>query len=152
MCAELGARRRSTTRPTTTARFVRNRIRHELLPLLADVAGRDPVPVLARQAELLADEADLLDDLAAAIDPTDARRWPAAHPVLARRARAPLAAGRAGRPRAASALVGRGRPGAGRGPAARSSACELARRPQRAAARPAGCTLSGPGRRRDGPR
>jgi tRNA(Ile)-lysidine synthase len=67
-------------------RFVRNRIRHEVLPLLAEVSGRDPVPVLARQAKLMAAEADLLDELAGAIDPTDARALALAHPALARRA------------------------------------------------------------------
>ena len=44
--------------------FVRNRVRHELLPLCADVAGRDPVPLLARQAGVLRDEVALLDSLA----------------------------------------------------------------------------------------
>jgi tRNA(Ile)-lysidine synthase len=67
-------------------RFLRNRVRAELLPHLAELSGRDPVPILTRQAELLADEAALLDDLAAAIDPTDARALSAADPVLARRA------------------------------------------------------------------
>jgi len=67
-------------------RFLRNRVRAELLPYLAELSGRDPVPILTRQAELLADEAGLLDDLAASIDPTDARDLSAAHPVLARRA------------------------------------------------------------------
>jgi tRNA(Ile)-lysidine synthase len=57
----------------TDSRFLRNRVRHELLPLLADMAGRDPVPVLVRQAALLRDEADLLDALAAEVDATDAR-------------------------------------------------------------------------------
>lgn len=67
-------------------RFVRNRVRHEVLPLLEDVAGRDLVPVLARQAELLADDADLLDVLAAGLDPTDARALSAAPGPLARAA------------------------------------------------------------------
>ena len=52
-------------------RFRRNRVRTEVLPLLADVAERDVVPVLCRQADLLAADADLLDQLAAALDPTD---------------------------------------------------------------------------------
>lgn len=65
-------------------RFVRNRIRHEVLPLLADVAGRDLVPVLARQADLLADDADLLDALAVELDPTDARALAGAPRPLAR--------------------------------------------------------------------
>jgi tRNA(Ile)-lysidine synthase len=67
-------------------RFLRNRIRLDLLPALAEAAARDLVPVLTRQADLLRDEADLLDQLATAIDPTDARELAAAHPALARRA------------------------------------------------------------------
>ncbi|MDP9072867.1 MAG: TilS substrate-binding domain-containing protein, partial [Actinomycetota bacterium] len=67
-------------------RFVRNRIRHELLPLVADIAARDPVPVLVRQADLLGADAALLDDLAARVDPTDAKALAAAPEVLARRA------------------------------------------------------------------
>jgi tRNA(Ile)-lysidine synthase len=53
-------------------RFVRNRIRHQLLPLCSEIAGRDVVPVLARQAGVLAGDADLLDALATEIDPEDA--------------------------------------------------------------------------------
>jgi tRNA(Ile)-lysidine synthase len=64
----------------------RNRVRHELLPLLDDLAARDLVPVLARQAELLRGDAELLDELAAAIDPTDAAALAAAPLPLARRA------------------------------------------------------------------
>ncbi|MGH2684513.1 MAG: tRNA lysidine(34) synthetase TilS, partial [Actinomycetota bacterium] len=64
----------------------RNRIRHELLPLLDAIAERDVVAVVARQAELLRDDADLLAELAAAIDPTDARALAGAPPALARRA------------------------------------------------------------------
>src|SRR6516162_1091922 len=68
--------------------FVRNRVRHELLPLCAEVAGRDPVPVLTRQARVLRDEAALLDALAAEAvpDPADARVVAAAPRPLARRA------------------------------------------------------------------
>ena len=51
----------------------RNRIRHELLPLLCDVAERDVVPIIARSAGLMGGIRDLLDELAAAIDPTDAK-------------------------------------------------------------------------------
>ena len=36
--------------------FTRNRVRHEVMPLLCDVARRDVVPVLARQAALIGDE------------------------------------------------------------------------------------------------
>jgi tRNA(Ile)-lysidine synthase len=68
------------------ARFRRNRVRSEVLPLLCDVAGRDLIPVLARQASLLADDADVLQDLAAGIDPTDVRALRHAPVALARRA------------------------------------------------------------------
>jgi tRNA(Ile)-lysidine synthase len=44
------------------------------------------VPVLIRQADLLRDDADLLDELAATIDPTDAKQLVAAPLPLARRA------------------------------------------------------------------
>lgn len=67
-------------------RHLRNRVRHELLPLLDDLARRDVVPVLTRQAGIARDEADLLDELAAGIDPTDARALAAAPVALARRA------------------------------------------------------------------
>ncbi|HLT16470.1 MAG TPA: tRNA lysidine(34) synthetase TilS [Acidimicrobiales bacterium] len=67
-------------------RHRRNRVRHELLPLLGEVAERDVVPVLARQAALLSDDAALLDALADALDPTDARALAAAPAPLARRA------------------------------------------------------------------
>ncbi len=70
----------------TDPRFVRNRVRHEVLPLLADVANRDLVPLLVRQADVLRADDDLLDELAAALDPTDARQLAAAPPPLARRA------------------------------------------------------------------
>jgi len=64
----------------------RNRVRAEVLPLLDDVAARDVAAVVARQAALLRDDADLLDELSAAIDPTDARALAAAPLPLARRA------------------------------------------------------------------
>jgi tRNA(Ile)-lysidine synthase len=64
----------------------RNRIRHELLPLLDAIAERDVASLLARQADTLRDEADLLDELAAGLDPTDARALTAAPVALARRA------------------------------------------------------------------
>ncbi len=66
--------------------FLRNRVRHELLPAMNALAQRDLVPVLTRQAGLLRDDADLLDQLAAAIDPTDAKQLAAAPIPLARRA------------------------------------------------------------------
>lgn len=75
-------------------RLRRNRVRLELLPLLDSIAERDVVPVLARQAELLRDEADLLDELASALDAGDGRALAAAPPALARRAVRRLVAAR----------------------------------------------------------
>ena len=66
--------------------FLRNRVRHELLPLMEGLAQRDLVPVLTRQAGLLRDDGDLLDHLAEAIDPTSAKQLAAAPVPLARRA------------------------------------------------------------------
>ena len=66
--------------------FTRNRVRHELLPLLGDIGRRDPVPLLCRLADHAAQDGALLDDLAGAIDPTDTRSLAAAPPPLARRA------------------------------------------------------------------
>lgn len=85
LCAEVGltpARDTSNDDPA----FRRNRVRHELLPLLDEVAQRDVAAVLARQAALLREDAALLDALADAIDPTDARALAAAPVPLARRA------------------------------------------------------------------
>ncbi len=85
-------------------RFRRNRVRHEVLPLLADVAGRDPVPLLARTAALLGEDADFLDLLAGALDPTDARALADAPPSAGEEGVAPMAAPR-GRARAPPAVV-----------------------------------------------
>jgi len=67
-------------------RFQRNRIRHEVLPLMETLAKRDLVPVLTRQADLLRDDDDLLNELAGALDPTDALALASAPLALARRA------------------------------------------------------------------
>lgn len=66
--------------------FRRNRVRHELLPLCAAIAERDVVPVLARQASVLAEDARYLEAGAAVLDPTDARAVAGAPGPLARRA------------------------------------------------------------------
>ena len=85
LCADLGLE--PITDPTNTDdRFRRNRLRAELLPQIDDIAERDIVPLLGRAADLLRDDDDLLDSLADAIDPTDARALTAAPSPLARRA------------------------------------------------------------------
>jgi tRNA(Ile)-lysidine synthase len=67
-------------------RHRRNRIRHEVLPLLADVADRDLVPVLVRQGELFRDAAEVLVRAAASLDPADAAALRAAPRAVAREA------------------------------------------------------------------
>lgn len=66
--------------------YRRNRVRHELVPLLDAIAQRDVVALLARQSTHLRDDAQFLDELASAIDVTDARALNAAPIPLARRA------------------------------------------------------------------
>ncbi len=67
-------------------RFLRNRVRHELLPLCCDIAGRDVIPILARQAAVLAGEADLLEALSADVNPSDTRSLAGSPEPIARRA------------------------------------------------------------------
>lgn len=66
-------------------RFRRNRVRHELIPLLNTIADRDIAPLLTRTAGLLRNDDDLLESLSAAIDPTDAAALNEAPPALASR-------------------------------------------------------------------
>lgn len=84
--------------------FRRNRVRHHVLPLLDEVAARDVAPLLARQAAHLRDEADLLDALAAGIDPSDAAVVAGAPAPLARRALRRWLAGVDGYPPGAAAV------------------------------------------------
>jgi tRNA(Ile)-lysidine synthase len=66
--------------------YRRNRVRHELIAVMNDVAERDIVPVLARQAKLMHDERVWLDllaqsDLAMTLEEADCRTvraWPIA--------------------------------------------------------------------------
>ena len=67
-------------------KFLRNQVRHQLLPLMNQVSQRDVALVLARQADLFRDDNDFLDDLAKQIDPTDAKALLVAPITLARRA------------------------------------------------------------------
>jgi len=60
------------------ATFRRVWIRTEVLPALSAGAGRDLVPVLARQAEVLRADSDYLDELARAAWPPAPDRAPAA--------------------------------------------------------------------------
>ncbi len=88
-------------------RFLRNRVRHELLPLLDELAGRDVAPVLARQARHLRGVGDLLDVMAADLDPTDARALSGSDPTLASVAVRRWLGGRPGLPPPDTATVDR---------------------------------------------
>jgi tRNA(Ile)-lysidine synthase len=83
LCAELGLA--PVDDPTNAdPAFRRNRVRHELLPVLDDIAGRDVVPILARQAGLMRETVDHLAAASADLDPTDARALAVAPVALAR--------------------------------------------------------------------
>lgn len=82
LCAELGLTPVDDPSNRDPA-FRRNRVRHELLPLLADIGDRDPVPVLVRQADLFAGLNDTVAELASAIDPTSAAELRAAPAAVA---------------------------------------------------------------------
>jgi tRNA(Ile)-lysidine synthase len=85
LCADLGVH--PVHDPSNDdPRFRRNRVRHELLPMLDAIAERDVAAVLARQADVLRGDAALLDELSLALDPTDARALAAAPEPLAARA------------------------------------------------------------------
>lgn len=114
----LGLRRRDTAQvcrlagldplhdpSNTDLRFVRNRIRHEVLPLLADVAGRDPVPLLCRAADSAAEAAAALARLSCDLDPTDSRALDAADPALAAEALRRWIESVTGRPPSQAALA-----------------------------------------------
>lgn len=66
--------------------FRRNRVRHQLMPLLVEIAERDVVPLLARQAEVLFDDRAWLSELVAhdvarpleSVDCRELRDWPRA--------------------------------------------------------------------------
>jgi len=66
--------------------ILRNRVRHELLPLCSELVGRDVTPLFARLATLAAADSDLLSAQADAIDPTDAKAVANAPAPLASRA------------------------------------------------------------------
>ncbi len=55
------------------ARFRRVRVRHELLPLMDDIAQRDVATLLARHCEIAAADVALLDELSSSVDPQ--QRW-----------------------------------------------------------------------------
>lgn len=85
LCKRLGLRV-VDDRTNTDPRFRRNRVRHELLRVMNDIAERDVTPLLTRSAAILRNDDALLESLSADLDPTDARVVAAAPLPLARRA------------------------------------------------------------------
>ena len=85
LCEELGLR--PVHDPTNLDPVHRrNRVRHELLPLMTDIGDRDPVPVLVRQADLFAELDEELEALAAAVDVTSVSELRSAPRSVARAA------------------------------------------------------------------
>ena len=64
--------------------FRRNRVRHDVLPLLDEVFERDVTPLLCRHADLTREAAEALDAATAYLDPTDGAALVAAPRALAR--------------------------------------------------------------------
>ena len=82
VCAAMGWE--PFTDPSNTdPQFQRNRVRHELMPLLVDIADRDVVPLIVRSAAHARDAAELLAASADELDPTDAKALAAAPAPIA---------------------------------------------------------------------
>lgn len=64
-------------------RFVRNRIRHEVLPLLEEISKRDIVSVLAKNARIIQEISTYISSKADDIDPTVAKELVSAERVIA---------------------------------------------------------------------
>jgi tRNA(Ile)-lysidine synthase len=77
VCAAIGVEPVRDPMNADTA-FRRVAVRSEVLPRLSELAGRDLVPVLARQADLLRSEGEYLDDLARTAWPPSPGITPAA--------------------------------------------------------------------------
>lgn len=85
LCASLGIEV-VEDETNTDPRFLRNRIRHELFPLINDISNRDVTPLMVRTADVLRADDDLLNEMALSIDPTDAKALANAPLPLAHRA------------------------------------------------------------------
>jgi tRNA(Ile)-lysidine synthase len=86
LCAALGLRPVEDPTNADPSYAVRNRVRHRVLPLLDEVAGRDTAVLLDRMSRLIGEDERFLDELARALEPTDARALASAPAPLARRA------------------------------------------------------------------
>jgi len=82
ICAHLGWTPFSDPSNTDPA-HLRNRVRHELVALMSDLADRDVVPLLVRTAGHARSAATVLERLADEVDPTDARALSRTHQAVA---------------------------------------------------------------------
>lgn len=85
--------------------FVRNRIRHEVLPLMAQVVSRDLVPILYRSSLLFGQEDSELESMASSIDANDCSSLAGAPRLLRRRRLRQVIAQSVGYPPSYEALV-----------------------------------------------
>lgn len=82
LCASLGLE--AVADPANDdPRFDRNRVRHEVLPLLAEISRRDVVPLLCRSARIAGSMASFVESASSGIDGTDVAALRAADPVVA---------------------------------------------------------------------
>lgn len=63
--------------------FRRSRIRHELIPLLNEIAEKDVVPILCRSTDIFRQDSEFLNSITQDIDPTDAKAIQKLDPYLA---------------------------------------------------------------------
>jgi len=63
--------------------FTRVAVRRKLIPMAAEIFGRDPVPLLNRHADTVGDALDLVVGESRLIDPTDTVALGSAHPAAA---------------------------------------------------------------------
>ena len=66
----------------SSVRFLRNRVRHQVVPQMCEVASRDVVPILARTSLILKEQDAFLDGVCFDIDPGDVKRLVELHRVL----------------------------------------------------------------------
>ncbi len=64
-------------------KFVRNRVRREIMPLLSEVSRRDVAPILARTAHIMQQVSGYISNQADQIDPCDAKQVAAADEIVA---------------------------------------------------------------------
>ena len=70
VCREAGITPREDETNDDTSNH-RSAVRHRLLPEVERSLGRDPIPILNRHADLIADALELVEAAAAELDPTD---------------------------------------------------------------------------------